>query len=81
MRKKKQMKNLKSYNIDYAMYTIDGMYNMDAVEATKVADLVGARFSIPIHENDQGSSKKSDNFTPNGRLVLEYGQTITVNPK
>ena len=71
-----QMKELSSRNIDYAMYPIDGIYNMDAVEATEVAKLVGARKNIPIHEFDSKGSKKSDNFTPKGRLVLEYGQTI-----
>ncbi len=71
-----QMKELSSRNIDYAMYPIDGIYNMDAVEATEVAKLVGARNNIPIHEFDKKGSKKSDNFTPEGRLVLEYGQTI-----
>ena len=49
---------------------------MDAVVATEVAKLVGARKNIPIHEFDSKGSKKSDNFTPKGRLVLEYGQTI-----
>ena len=71
-----QMKELSSRNIDYAMYPIDGIFNMDAVEATEVAKLVGAKNNIPIHEFDSEGSKKSDNFTPKGRLVLEYGQTI-----
>ena len=71
-----QMKDLSSRNIDYAMYPIDGIFNMDAVEATEVAKLVGAKNNIPIHEFDSEGSKKSDNFTPKGRLVLEYGQTI-----
>ena len=71
-----QMKALKNRNIDYAMYPIDGVFNMDAVEATEVANLVGAKFNIPIHENDRNGTKKSDNFTPQGRLILEYGQTI-----
>ena len=74
-----QMKDLSSRNIDYAMYPIDGIYNMDAVEATEVAKLVGARKNIPIHEFDSKGSKKSDNFTPKGRLVLEYGQTIELS--
>ena len=51
---------------------------MDAKEATEVAELVGAKNNIPIHELDKDGSKKSDNFTPEGRLVLEYGQTITI---
>ena len=71
-----QMKDLSSRNIDYAMYPIDGIFNMDAVEATEVAKLVGAKNNIPIHEFDSEGSKKSDNFKPEGRLVLEYGQTI-----
>ena len=71
-----QMKDLSSRNIDYAMYPIDGIFNMDAVEATEVAELVGAKNNIPIHEFDSEGSKKSDNFKPEGRLVLEYGQTI-----
>lgn len=76
-----QMKDLSSRHIDYAMYPIDGMFNMDAVEATEVAELVGACCNIPIHEYDQNGSKKSDNFTPKGRLVLEYGQTIKIKPQ
>lgn len=73
-----QMKDLQSRDIDYAMYPIDGVFNMDAKEATEVATLVGAKSNIPIHEFDQNGSKKSDNFTPEGRLVLEYGQTIEI---
>lgn len=73
-----EMKDLKGRNIDYAMYPIDGEFNMDAKEATEVAELVGAKNNIPIHELDKDGSKKSDNFTPEGRLVLEYGQTITI---
>ena len=73
-----QMNDLTDVHIDYAMYPIDGVYNMDAVEATEVANLVGAVNNIPIHENDTGSSKKSDKFTPNGRLVLNYGETVVI---
>ena len=50
------------------------------VEATEVAELVGACCNITIHEYDQGDSKKSDNFTPKGRMILEYGQTINIKP-
>lgn len=70
------MAQLSEKNIDYAMYPIDGVYNMDAVEATEVANLVGAKNNIPIHENNQGDIKKQDNFIPEGRLVLEYGELI-----
>lgn len=71
-----QMKELTERNIDYAMYPIDGIYNMNATEATEVANLVAARNSIPIHEFDDYGKKKSDKFLPENRLVLEYGETI-----
>lgn len=64
--------------IDFALYPIDGTYNMDAVEATEVANIVNAKYSIPIHENDVGDTRKSDDFQPASRLVLEYGDTIII---
>lgn len=67
---------LKGQDIDYAMYPIDGKYNMDAKEATEVANLIGAKHNIPIHEYDSGNTKKSDNFTAENKLVLKYGETI-----
>lgn len=70
------MSELASKNIDYALYPIDGVYNMDAIEATNVAEIVGAKNNIPIHELDRGDTLKSDNFTPAGRLIMKYGETI-----
>lgn len=73
------MSELADKNIDYAMYPIDGVYNMDAVEATEVAGMVGAKNNIPIHElNEDGQPAKEDNFTPDGKLVLSYGETIVI---
>lgn len=74
------MGELTALNIDYAMYPIDGQFNMDATEATEVANLVGAKHNIPIHEFDTyNKPKKSEKFTPEGRLVLEYGETIVIS--
>lgn len=77
------MGELASRNIDYAFYPIDGVYNMDAVEATEVANLVGAKYNIPFHEMDNhdvdpDAQRKSDNFNPEGRLIMEYGETIVI---
>ena len=63
-------------NIDYAMYPIDGRFNMDAVEATEVANRVGAKVNIPIHDNNGPNEHKEDKFLPKGRLILEKGATI-----
>ena len=67
------------YDIDYAMYPIDGTYNMDAREATELADIIGARYNIPIHaSNVSPTVDKRDNFTPNGRLLIEDQETIVL---
>jgi len=78
-----QMADLKDKHIDYAMYPIDGVYNMDAIEATEVANLVGAVNNIPIHELDDHQyddtvARKSEDFTPDRKLVIEYGETIVI---
>lgn len=77
------MSELASKQIDYAFYPIDGKFNMDAVEATAVAETVGAKVNIPIHEFDNHEvdpsvERKSDKFTPSGAMVLEYGETINI---
>ena len=66
--------------VDDAMCPSDGTYNMGPTEATEAAGLVGAKNNIPIHEFDDVMSgkKKSDKFNPEGKLVLEYGETIVI---
>lgn len=74
-------KEICNKNIDYAMYPIDGTYNMDAVEAAKVADLIGAKHNIPIHSSELGmdeDEKKIKDFNPQEKLVLEKGKTISL---
>ena len=74
-----EMNNLKDKKIDYAMYPVDGVYNMKAKEATEVANLVGAEHNIPIHSYNVGNKLKEDNFLPDkGRLYLQDGQTISL---
>lgn len=74
------MQDFATKQIDYAMFPIDGTYNMGPTEATEAAGLVGAKNNIPIHEFDDVMSgkKKSDKFNPEGKLVLEYGETIVI---
>ena len=71
-----EMKALTKRKLDYAMYPIDGLYNMNAIEATKVATLVGAKHNIPIHDFNDFNQHKEDKFTPNGKLVIPKGGTI-----
>ncbi len=75
-----EMGDLTAYGIDYALYPIDGIYNMDATEATEAANLVAAKHNIPIHNMQDFFAKKikSDSFVPEGRLIVEKGETIVI---
>lgn len=67
------------YDIDYALYPIDGVYNMDADEATELANIIGAKNNIPIHaSNVNPNVDKRDRFTPSGRLIIEDQETIVL---
>lgn len=62
--------------IDYAMYPVDGTYNMGPEEASKVADLIGATHNIPIHGVLKKFYKQRKEFSAKGKLELRTGQTI-----
>lgn len=76
-----QMAKLAEREIDYAFYPIDGVYNMDATEATEAAELVKAKHSIPIHALDDNHTGKADAFIPEGRMTIEAGESICLPAK
>ena len=67
--------------IDYALYPIDGIYNMDAAEAARCAALVGAKHNIPIHMKPQALFDRAmaEAFDTPNRLIVEPGETITLS--
>lgn len=73
------MKNkLPKYDIDYALLPIDGIYNMDAEEASICADFINAKHTIPIHMKpmelfDMEFAKK---FKHKSRLIVKAGEEI-----
>lgn len=73
------MKNkLSKYDIDYALLPIDGIYNMDAEEASICADFINAKHTIPIHMKpmelfDMDSAEK---FKHKSRLIVSAGEEI-----
>lgn len=77
------MPELKGRAIDYALLPIDGVYNMDAGEAARCAEAIGARFNIPIHTDPDDESgihrQKAAAFAPSGRLVMEHGEEIELS--
>lgn len=71
------MKDLTSRKLTYAMYPIDGEYNMDAEEATKCANTVGAKHNIAMHSDFYDyNEEKVKKFTPDGKLEVPAGTTI-----
>lgn len=69
---------LPSYNIDYALLPIDGVYNMDASEAIICADYINAKHTIPIHMKpmelfDMECALK---FEHSSRLIIKAGEEI-----
>jgi L-ascorbate metabolism protein UlaG (beta-lactamase superfamily) len=76
-----EMKDMAALNLDYALLPIDGIYNMDAKEATSCAELIGAKHAIPIHMKpgelfDQSMAEK---FTAKNRLIVRAGEEIELS--
>ena len=79
-----QMAQLAERNIDYAFWCCDGVFNMDAQEASECAALVGARHNIPYHtattdDEDHFDRQVAEGFQAPGRIIMEPGQALTVN--
>lgn len=75
------MGNLADKNITYAMYPIDGHYNMGPEEATECAGLVKATYNIPMHTSSDLETFNEENvkeFHPDGKTVIKYGDTIAL---
>jgi hypothetical protein len=43
------MKTLAKRNIDYALFSLDGIFNFQLDEGEVAADLINAKHNIPIH--------------------------------
>lgn len=67
-----EMEALKDRKIDYAFFPIDGVYNMGPEEATKCANMIGAKHNTPMHFFDADPMK----FTADNLLRMNYGETI-----
>lgn len=74
----KEMYDLTSRKIDYAFFPTDGIYNMDAREASMCARIVSARFSIPIHSKPDSLYDETitQSFSCPHSLFLKPGHEI-----
>lgn len=77
---------LAALELDYATFPADGYYNMDVAEASRCAQLVAAKHSIPLHlvpVHDVSCAvlfdeEKAAAFDAPGKLVLHPGESITL---
>ena len=76
-----QMKTLKEYNLDYALFPCDGVYNMDLDEAAECAELIGAKHNIPIHLKPGAlfDLARAESWTAPNRLIVKAGEEINLN--
>ena len=79
-----QMAEMASWNIDYAFFCCDGVYNMDDAEAARCADLVAAKHSIPYHNIAAGGdvyfdADKAARFPAKNLLVIQPGEEIELH--
>ena len=72
------MKSLKKEKLDYALFCADGIYNMDATEASRCAKIIGAKYSIPYHTYPENlfSEEVASRFKAKGKITLRPGNEI-----
>ncbi len=73
---------LKGMHLDYALLPIDGIYNMNAQEASLCAELIGAAHTIPIHVKPGAlyDREMAEAFQAQGRILVSPGQTLDLVP-
>lgn len=78
-----QMPLLAEKEIDYAFFCCDGVYNMDAAEASKCAEMVAAKHNLPYHTSAKNDGYNFDRdvaeqFEADNRIILAPGEEIAV---
>lgn len=75
-----EMAALAAERPDHAFFPTDGVFNMDAAEASRCAAIVGAARSTPIHtcKNTDGIFDEANalRFQADGRVILPPGESL-----
>jgi L-ascorbate metabolism protein UlaG (beta-lactamase superfamily) len=76
--KTEQMKTFAEKQLDYALFPLDGVFNMGLKEGAECARLIGAKHNIPIHLKPGAlfDRKKADKWDAPNKLIIEPGQEI-----
>ena len=77
-----QMPELAARDLDYAFFCCDGVFNMDAAEASECASLVGAKVNIPYHTGSASETifdeANAARFTAPGAYILKPGEELVL---
>lgn len=73
-----QMKTFKARNLDWALYPTDGKFNMNPEEASRCAQLVGAKHNVPIHmmPGKDFDIERAELFDAPNRVIIKPGETV-----
>ena len=71
-----QMATFAEKKLDYAFLCGDGFYNMSLEEAAECAELIGARYNVPVHlkPGDLFDRKIAEQFSGPNLLIIEAGE-------
>ena len=75
-----QMKEISSYDIDYAFLPMDGIYNMDIAEAIECEKLIKAKHTIPYHmaPGELFSEERASKFVTPTTLIMRPNDIIDI---
>lgn len=76
-----EMASLADLSIDYALFPVDGYWNMDGAEAARCAEAVKPRFALAIHSSPNGlyDEARAASFRYANALPLRPGTAITLD--
>ena len=71
-----QMATFAAKKLDYAFLCADGHYNMGLEEAAECAELIGAKYNVPVHlkPGELFDRKLAEQFKGPNRLIIEAGE-------
>jgi L-ascorbate metabolism protein UlaG (beta-lactamase superfamily) len=81
--KTKQMRSFNSKKIDYALFPLDGIYNMSLLEGEEVAKIVGASHNIPIHLKPQAlfDFPRAKHWRGRNKLIIKPNEELNLVKK
>lgn len=73
-----EMKELADLNLTYALLPMDNVYNMGPEEAAEAAELIQAKYYVPIHTGPNGvySEENVEKFNPEGKLTVKPEESM-----